>query len=83
MSNNNIQNDASDGAPSENEMLVVVSQLKHWIQSQSQMTISLPALHFISNKIRQLCNQAITRARQGNRKTVMDRDFESTQLSDT
>lgn len=61
---------------SEKETLVVVSKLKNYIKEKSQMNTSSAVAEVISSKIRNLCDQAMDRARSEGRKTVMDRDFE-------
>lgn len=61
---------------SEKETLVVVSKLKNYIKEKSQMNTSSAVADVISEKIRNLCDQAMDRARSEGRKTVMDRDFE-------
>lgn len=58
------------------EILVVVSKLKAYIKSKSDMNTSGAVAEKISEKVRFLCDQAIAKAEQAKRKTVMDRDFE-------
>ncbi len=57
------------------EVLIVVSKLKSYIQKKGSMNTagSVPAV--LSSIIRQLCDNAIERAGADGRKTVMDRDF--------
>ena len=57
------------------EILIVASKLKNYIRDQSGMNTSAAVLEALSEKVRQLCNQAIENARSDGRKTVMDRDF--------
>jgi histone H3/H4 len=59
----------------EKEILVVVSKLKKYINSVSGMNTSGNVAPALSNNIRNLCNQAIEKAKADGRKTVMDRDF--------
>jgi len=61
----------SDG----NEILVVASKLKNYIREKSGMNTSASALGVLSERVRQLCDQAIENARNDGRKTVKDRDF--------
>lgn len=61
----------SDG----NEILVVASKLKNYIRAKSGMNTSASVLGVLSEKVRQLCDQAIESARADGRKTVKDRDF--------
>lgn len=59
------------------EVLVVVSKLKGYIRSASGMNTSGNVAPILSDMIRQLCDQAIEKAKKAGRKTVMDRDFMS------
>ena len=61
---------------SSSETLVVVSKLKTYIKSAAGMNTAGNVAPRLSDMIRQLCDQAIERARSDGRKTVMDRDFE-------
>lgn len=64
-----------EGTETKTEVLVVASKLKNYIREKSGMNTSGAVMEALSNKIRQLCDQAIERAKQDGRKTVMDRDF--------
>ena len=57
------------------EVLVVASKLKNYIRTKSGMNTSAAVMGALSNRIRQLCDQAIENANRDGRKTVMDRDF--------
>lgn len=59
----------------EKETLVVASKLKNYIRSQSGMNTSANVIGVISDKVREMCDQAIENARNDKRKTVKDRDF--------
>lgn len=61
---------------SEQEVLLVVSKLKNYIREASGMNTAGNVAPLLSDKIRQMCDQAIERARSDGRKTVKDRDFE-------
>lgn len=61
----------------EKEVLVVISKLKGYIREKSGMNTSGNVAPAISDIIRQMCDEAINRARADGRKTVMDRDFAS------
>ena len=69
------------GTPSENsadekgDILVVVSKVKKFIRGQSGLNTSQCCVDALSRKIADLCNQAITNARNDGRKTVMGRDI--------
>lgn len=60
---------------SDNEILVVASKLKNYVREKSGMNTSAGVLAVVSDKIRQMCDQAIENARNDGRKTVKDRDF--------
>ncbi len=60
---------------SNKEALVVVSKLKQYIRSASGMSTSGNVAPVLSDTVRQLCDQAIEKAKADGRKTVMDRDF--------
>lgn len=62
-------------AGEKNEVLVVASKVKSYIRARSGMNTSGTVLDALSNKLRQLCDEAIERAKADGRKTVMDRDF--------
>ena len=57
-------------------MFVVASKLKNYIREKSGMNTSAAVIDVLSNKLRGMCDQAVERAKQDGRKTVMDRDFE-------
>ncbi|MGK5084063.1 hypothetical protein WDW37_12265 [Bdellovibrionota bacterium FG-1] len=72
--------DTQDNATANNEapggeVLVVASKIKNYIRAQAGMNTSAAVMEALSNKIRQLCDQAIETAKTDGRKTVMDRDF--------
>ena len=59
----------------DNEVLVVASKVKAYIKTSGDMKTSGSVLEVLSDRIRQLCDQAIATARSDGRKTVLDRDF--------
>jgi len=61
----------------EQDVLVVVSKLKNYIRSASEMNTAGNVAPTLSKIIRDLCNQAIQNAKNDGRKTVMDRDFQA------
>ncbi len=67
------ENNMSDG--NEKEILVVASKLKNYIREKSGMNTSAAVVDVLSDKIRELCDQAVEAAKRDGRKTVMDRDF--------
>ncbi len=60
---------------SEKEVLVVVSKLKNYVRSTYGMSTSGNVASVLSNSVRQMCAQAVERAKADGRKTLMDRDF--------
>jgi hypothetical protein len=65
---------AAPSAP-RGEILVVASRLKDYVRTKSGMNTSDAVLDVLSNKLRALCDEAIRRAREAGRQTVLDRDF--------
>lgn len=57
------------------EVLIVVSKLKSYIRETSEMNTSESVIELLSDKVRELCDEAVANARADGRKTVMDRDF--------
>jgi histone H3/H4 len=72
-----MQEDAQEGTQEESkkEVLVVASKLKNYIRTKAGMNTSSAVMDAISERVRQLCDQAIDNAKRDGRKTVMDRDF--------
>ena len=54
------------------EVLVVASKLKSYIREKSGMNTSASVLTALSDRIRELCDQAIENARNDGRKTVKE-----------
>ena len=77
-----MDNNATEDTTNENnegtkgEVLVVASKLKNYIRGKSGMNTSSAVMEMLSEKIRQLCDMAIEKAKSEGRKTVMDRDFQ-------
>ena len=63
--------DSNDGK----EILVVSSKLKKHIRSTAGMSTAANVAPALSDIIRTLCAEAIEKAKEAKRKTVMDRDF--------
>ncbi len=59
----------------EKEVLVIVAKLKKYIRSASGMNTASSVAPALSDTIRDLCDQAIGKAKADGRKIVMDRDF--------
>jgi hypothetical protein len=58
------------------EVLIVVSKLKAYVRARSGMNTSDGVMDVLSDRLRALCDQAISNARNAGRKTVLDRDFD-------
>ncbi len=63
------------GAAIPRETLVVVSKVKDYIRARSEMNTSDAIMMLLSDRIRQICDEAIDKAREEGRKTVLDRDL--------
>jgi histone H3/H4 len=61
---------------SDKEVLVVISKLKNYVRSVSGMNTAGNVAPALSDRIREMCDRAIERAKSDGRKTLMDRDFE-------
>jgi len=59
----------------EDEILVVVSKVRKYIQDKSGMNTSAGVYEALTEKIKNICDQGIEVARGQGRKTVMDRDI--------
>lgn len=58
------------------DLLVVASKVKQYIKEKGEMNTSGSTLETLSNLLKKACDQAIDKAKQDGRKTVMDRDFD-------
>lgn len=58
------------------EVLVIASRLKDYIQARSEYNTSASVMDVLSEHLRILCDRAIENARADGRRTVMDRDFD-------
>lgn len=69
--------DGDDGVPTTvpRDVLVVVSKLKLYIRAISGMNTSDDVVGPLSDRLRLMCDDAVERARDDGRKTVMARDF--------
>lgn len=66
--------DTPPGAPV--EVLVVASRFKHYLREVHGLHTSDAVMDVLSEHLRQLANRAAEAAKQADRKTVLDRDFE-------
>jgi histone H3/H4 len=57
------------------DTLVISKALKEYIRAAGDMRTSDAVVEVLSDKLRDLCDRAIERAKQDGRKTVLDRDF--------
>ncbi len=57
------------------DVLVVVSKVKHYIREKSGMNTSDAVMNTLSDHIRDIALKAITKARGQHRKTVMEQDL--------
>lgn len=66
---------SGQGNQSEEDILIVVSKLKNYIKHKFDMNTSANVMEILSDKVRQLTDQAVMKAKREGRKTLMDRDF--------
>ncbi len=57
------------------DVLVVASKVKSYIKDRADMNTSDRVMEILTAKIKILCDDAIDKAREEGRKTVLDRDF--------
>lgn len=58
------------------EVLIIASRLKEYIQARSDFNTSASVMDVLSAHVRILCDRAIDQAKADGRKTVLDRDFD-------
>ncbi len=58
------------------EVLVVASKVKTYIKDRADMNTSDKVMDLLSDRIRRICDDAIDKAREEGRKTVLERDLE-------
>jgi histone H3/H4 len=63
-------------ADEKKEVLVVASKVKAYIKSKADFNTSASAIEVLSDKVREICDQAIESARADKRKTIKDRDIQ-------
>ncbi len=63
------------GSAAPRDVLIVVSKLKHYIRETTGMNTSDDVIETLSDRVRDLCDDAAGQARAAGRKTVMARDF--------
>ncbi len=57
------------------EVIVVVSKLKSYVKSKGGMNTSDKVAAIVSDRVRQILDEAVEKAKADGRKTLMDRDF--------
>jgi histone H3/H4 len=57
------------------EVLVIASKIKNYIKTTSDMKCSAKVIDVLSDKVRELCDEAIANAKSDKRKTVQDKDL--------
>ena len=57
------------------EILIVASKLKQYVKARSDLNTADAVMQRLSDLVRRLCDDAIVRAREEGRKTLLDRDF--------
>jgi histone H3/H4 len=65
----------SQATTTHHDVLVVASKLKAYIRDKAGLNTSANVLEILSDKLRAMADQAISKAQSEGRKTVMDRDF--------
>lgn len=65
----------TSSAPQAREVLVVASKVKEFIRGKAEMNTSQAVMDILSDIVRAHCEDAIQRAREEGRKTVLDRDI--------
>ncbi len=58
------------------DVLVVASKVKSYIKERADYNTSDRVMDILTAKVKILCDDAIDKAREEGRKTVLDRDFE-------
>jgi histone H3/H4 len=61
-------------ANSKTEVLVVTSKVKAYIKKKGGLNTSASTIEALSDKVREICDNAIQNAKNDGRKTVKDRD---------
>jgi hypothetical protein len=57
------------------DILVVVSKVKKYVREKHGLSTSDQVVDVLSERVRELCDEAAEKSRQAGRKTLMDRDF--------
>lgn len=73
---NNQSTPSSQRAAAPQEVLVIASRFKDYVQAVSEMNTSAGVMDVLSDFLRVLAERGIQNARADGRKTLMDRDFD-------
>lgn len=57
------------------EILVVGSKVKSYIKTRGGLNTSASVIEALSDKVREICDNAISNAKNDKRKTVMEKDI--------
>ena len=57
------------------DVLIVVSKLKKYVRDKHGLSTSDQVIDVLSDRVRELCDDAAEKSRHAGRKTLMDRDF--------
>ena len=57
------------------DVLIVVSKLKKYVREKHGLSTSDQVIDVLSDRVREICDEAAEKSRQAGRKTLMDRDF--------
>jgi hypothetical protein len=68
---------ADSSAYSTTDVLIVASKLKDYVKNKHGMNTSGNVMEELSHNVRRIVDDAVIRARQEGRKTLMDRDFQA------
>jgi hypothetical protein len=55
------------------EMFIVASKVKNYIKTTSDMKCSAKVIEILSEKVQQLCDEAIAKAQKDKNKTVLEK----------
>lgn len=66
---------SSESSVTEDDILIVASKLKAYIKDKHDLSTSANVMEALSHIVRRVTDEAVLRAKQEGRKTLMDRDF--------
>ncbi len=59
----------------ENEIFVIASKVKAYIKTSADMKCSAAVINVLSERVKEMCDKAVEKAKAGKKKTVQERDF--------